>query len=43
MTVRRYLVDLRILSRAGGVYRLGPEPAGEPGPAERHVRAMGLD
>ncbi|MEU4567522.1 DUF2087 domain-containing protein [Micromonospora sp. NPDC023956] len=42
VTVRRYLIDLRILSRADGVYRLGPEPAGEPGPAERHVRAMGL-
>ncbi|MFE0593316.1 DUF2087 domain-containing protein [Micromonospora echinospora] len=42
VTIRRYLVDLRILSRADGVYRFGPEPAGEPGRAERHVRAMGL-
>ncbi|MFI6226530.1 DUF2087 domain-containing protein [Micromonospora echinospora] len=42
VTIRRYLVDLRILSRADGVYRLGPEPVGEPGRAERHVRAMGL-
>ncbi|MFI6819859.1 DUF2087 domain-containing protein [Micromonospora sp. NPDC050187] len=42
VTIRRYLVDLRILSRADGVYRLGPEPAGEPGRAERHVRAMRL-
>ncbi|SCL32372.1 hypothetical protein GA0074692_3298 [Micromonospora pallida] len=42
VTIRRYLVDLRILSRAGGVYRLGPEPAGEPDRAERSVRAMGL-
>jgi hypothetical protein len=42
VTIRRYLVDLRILSRAGGVYRLGAEPAGEPARAERSVRAMGL-
>ncbi|MEV0328770.1 DUF2087 domain-containing protein [Micromonospora echinospora] len=42
VTIRRYLVDLRILSRADGVYRLGPEPAGGPDRAERHVRAMGL-
>lgn len=42
VTIRRYLVDLRIVSRADGVYRLGPEPAGPPGPAERQVRAMGL-
>ncbi|WBB81660.1 DUF2087 domain-containing protein [Micromonospora sp. WMMD882] len=42
VTIRRYLVDLRILSRADGVYRLGPEPAGAPDAAQRHVRAMGL-
>ncbi|WDZ87775.1 DUF2087 domain-containing protein [Micromonospora cathayae] len=43
VTIRRYLIDLGILSRTGGVYRLGPEPSGAPGPAERYVRAMGLD
>lgn len=42
VTIRRYLVDLGLLSRADGIYTLGAEPTGAPGPGERHVRTMGL-
>lgn len=43
VTIRRYLIDMRILSRADGFYELSADPTAQPGPAERYVRAMGLD
>ena len=39
--LRRYLVESGLMSRGGGVYRLGPD-APPPTPGEEHVRAMGL-
>lgn len=39
--LRRYLVEEGLMSRGGGVYRLGAGTA-EPGLAERRVQAMGL-
>ncbi|WP_067186265.1 DUF2087 domain-containing protein [Microtetraspora niveoalba] len=41
--VRRYLVDMGILARGNGVYRIKGETPPEPGIAERHVRSMGLE
>lgn len=39
--LRRYLVEGGLMSRGGGIYRLGSGTA-EPGLAERRVQAMGL-
>ncbi|MEV0967663.1 DUF2087 domain-containing protein [Microtetraspora glauca] len=43
VAVRRYLIDMGLLTRGGGVYRVKGEPAPEPGVAERVVRAIGLE
>ncbi|MEH1016190.1 DUF2087 domain-containing protein [Micromonospora sp. CPCC 206060] len=42
VTVRRYLVEARLLFRANGVYWASLASTPQPGPAERYVTAMGL-
>lgn len=40
--LRRYLVEEGLVSRGGGIYRLGSDGP-PPSPGERQVRALGLD
>ncbi|MGI5486612.1 DUF2087 domain-containing protein [Microtetraspora malaysiensis] len=43
VAVRRYLIDMGLLVRGNGVYRVKGETPPEPGAAERYVSFMGLD
>ncbi|WP_370018107.1 DUF2087 domain-containing protein [Planotetraspora sp. GP83] len=42
VAIRRYLIDMGILSRGNGIYRVKTSPPPEPGAAERFVKALGL-
>jgi hypothetical protein len=43
VAIRRYLIDLQILSRANGVYWRCVAATPEPSPGERILRATGLE
>ncbi|WP_066943079.1 DUF2087 domain-containing protein [Microtetraspora fusca] len=43
VAVRRYLIDMGILVRGNGVYRVKGQTPPEPGVAERYVSSMGLE
>jgi hypothetical protein len=43
VAVRRYLIDMAVLTRSNGIYSRDPAALPERGEAERHVTAMGLD
>ena len=43
VAVRRYLIDMAILSRSNGLYARTTESLPDRGAAERYVTAMGLD
>ncbi|WP_433421662.1 DUF2087 domain-containing protein [Microtetraspora malaysiensis] len=43
VAIRRYLIDMGILVRGDGIYRVKGETPPEPGAAERYVSSMGLE